>query len=77
MTFEDLMSLLEGCTNREKKRMFEDEIADASTNFINTIVCICEKYGKDANKYVALTLSTAMTAAREFNFNKRKGEKDK
>ena len=77
MTFDDSMALLEDCAEREKENMFNDEIAVATANFVESVVCICEKYGKDANEQVALVLSAAMVTARGFNFNKRKGGKDK
>lgn len=73
MTFEDLMALLGDCVERNENEMFNGELSLATTNFIDSVVRICEKYGKDANDYVELALSAAMITSRGFNFNKWKG----
>ena len=77
MTFEDLMALLEDCADREKENMFDNELADATIEFIDSIVAISKKYGKDANVQLMLASVAVIDIANTFNFNKPKGGKVK
>lgn len=77
MTFEDLMVLLENCADREKEKMFELELAEATRNFTDSVIATSKKYGKDANASLVIALAAASDTARIFNFNKRKGGEDK
>ena len=77
MTFEDLMALLGDCAGRKKENMFDKDITDVTVAFIDSIVAISKKYGKDANVQLMLVLLAAMDIAKTFDFNKPKGGKDK
>ena len=77
MTFEDLMALLGDCADREKEKMFDKELSDTTINFIDSVVAISKKYGKDANVKLMLATVAALDIARTFDFNKPKGGKGK
>lgn len=77
MNFDVLMALLTDCADMEKENMIDKEIADVTVKFINSIVAISKKYGKDANVQLMRALFATMDIAKTSNFNKRKGEEDK